>query len=328
MRRAVVLALRALTLVGLGACAGAPLPPPPDGTVLLADLGADEFPGAAALLPGIEPLAADREWRDGDEVLFGLRLRDGDTVRRWLLHVQIEDAEMPLSTWIAERFLGVPVSPSSTVSFVLTGDKGDPPPQYRFSTRIAGVRLRVHDADGAQLGNSRAELGRDALAAGLLPPSRGLLGQDLAQRAAALPGLRSGFQSLESYAAPMASLILIGSLLQDDPVLSPILWRVADKPVLAVLFGMGINLGLDPRFEEVALSTADRMPIHRYAPGWLLPVRATVNGAPVLDSILLVTAANAPVSLAGGLLGFEAWRPGREDLRLSAVLLGARRGGQ
>src|SRR5262245_58576057 len=78
----------------------------PDGS-----LSAGEFPGAAALLSGFDDRTEGASWSTGDQVLFGLRLRKGEAVQRWLLQLQVELGER----LIVASDAGDPIAASITV---------------------------------------------------------------------------------------------------------------------------------------------------------------------------------------------------------------------
>jgi hypothetical protein len=114
-------------------------------------------------------------------------------------------------------------------------------------------------------------------------------------------------------------------VVQDDPVLSPLLWQVVDKPSLwSLVQNFGAHVLVQPQFRE-----ARRVPSPVPAAGarvHRVPMTLSVNDAEALQTELLVRPSVPPFALCGGIVAATAWHPRHRDRAFTMVLLAARRG--
>jgi hypothetical protein len=277
-----------------------------------------DFPGAAALLQGFDPVsAASPEWRAGDEVLFGLRLRVGERLRHWLLHLRVTE---PLALARA----GDEAEPDGLqppLSWTL--NVNDAP--QRFDSRRARVLLTVCDAFGQVLARSEPELPRDLLARGFAAACELVQARQRSQPQSI--GTDAFYQDLDLQPLAEATVCAVALLqvVQEDKVLAPLLWEVIERPsVWSVLSNLGARVVLRPRFHA-----AVEVPIHaagQPAQAWRVPMTLLVNDAAVLSTELVVADAAPPFALAGGILGATARHPADAGREFALQLLAARRG--
>ena len=277
-----------------------------------------DFPGAAGLLHGFDPVTeASPEWRAGDEVLFGLRLRVGERLRHWLLHLRVIE---PLALARA----GDEAQPGGLqppLSWTL--NVNDAP--QRFDSRRARVLLTVCDAFGQVLARSEPELPRDLLARGFAAACELVQARQRSQPQSI--GTDAFYQDLDLQPLAEATVCAVALLqvVQEDKVLAPLLWEVIERPsVWSVLSNLGARVVLRPRFHaavEVPITAAGQP-----AQAWRVPMTLLVNDAAVLSTELVVADAAPPFALAGGILGATARHPADAGREFALQLLAARRG--
>lgn len=272
----------------LAACAGTP--GAIDAAPTPANLTANEFPGAASVLTGFSP-CDDGEWRAGDAVLFGLRLRRDGELRRWLLRLEVVQPtcdEEP-RVWDIEV-------------------NGTP---ERFESALCRLRATVCDGDGIVLGESVVSAPRDFLANGFASVCASIVaGKPTTAREMAF-GVVSAMALLET--------------VRQDPALSPVFWAVVEKPsVWSLLGNLGVSLLVRPDFESVAVRAAPdaAMPV---ATAFGVPVELQVNERPALLAELIVGAPHAPLGVGAGVLAAKARHPSVPGLEVELRLLAARR---
>ena len=277
-------------------------------------LDARDFPVPERMRLGFDPRASG-EWRVGDEVLFGLRLRKAGGERNWLLKLRVLDPEVEAAA----------ATGPARVDWRLRINGV----QEAFASRLCRVEAIVMDRDGVVLGRSEPRLPRDFLASGVAAACA-LVARRAPERVRAA-GARPQPQALalpvrnrELARATVCAVSLL-QVVQDDAVLAPLLWEVVEKPSLwSVVTNLGAAVVLRPRFHHTA---SVRSPIPgNYDPTWTLPLGLEVNGAPALELELFVAEPEPPYALCGGLFGATARHPRRADLEFSLLLLSARRG--
>ncbi|MBL8756003.1 MAG: hypothetical protein JNK15_22095 [Planctomycetes bacterium] len=299
-----------MALGALAACAVAPRPDVDTGA-RSAFGAADDYPGAGAILAGFDAGAVDAAWRAGDEVLFGLRLERDGSHRNWLLHVRLIEPQAFVPGRAAE-----PV-PAAAWNLRVNGV------EQTFRSGCCRVLATVYDADGNVLGRTEPVLPRDFLATGFARAC---------ERIDAARGRRGHGRSVDlladdddPFAAATVSAMALLAVVQEDPVLAPLLWEVVDKPNLwSVVRRLGAHVLVQPMFKD-ARRAPSPVPaagprVHR------VPVSLSVNEVAALETELLVRPAVPPFGLCGGIVAAMAWHPRHRDRMFTMVLLAARRG--
>jgi hypothetical protein len=301
---------------------------------------AADFPAAAALLAGFDAPAApgDDAWRAGDEVLYGLRLVRGDTVRHWLLHLRLTE-------------------PAAIARAGDAGAERDPLPPVDWSLRVNGVatpftsaRCRVlatvMDEHGTAIGRSEPLLPRDFLAHGFARACE-LVGERRAALAATTPAAGGepgdpnasadggdggtdgddGFYrglDVQPFARATVAAVALLQVVQEDDVLAPLLWQVVEAPsVWSVLTGLGVRVMLRPRFHAAETMPSPAQPDRAC---WRVPMRLFVNDSLALLCDVCAVPSAPPFALCGGIVAALARHPTDPGVAFSLVLLGARRG--
>ncbi|MCA8964910.1 MAG: hypothetical protein H6838_11270 [Planctomycetes bacterium] len=293
----------ALGLLLVSACAGAPnvnLAPGP------ASLTAAEFPGAARLLDGFSPFTFASEWVPGDTVLYGLRLRRGDQQQRWLLRLHLDEVDAG----------GAPLRWDLQVNGGL----------QRFESALSRVTATVADADGNVLGGSRPQMPRDFLARGFAPACEQVRAyREDHPEAEAGQGFYEGVDARLLAEAVVSAMALLDTV-RNDPLLSPILWQVVQRPsLLSVIGNLGVSVVVQPRFLR---ATETVPPISEMPHGavWRVPIDLFVNDAPALVAELVVGTSLPPFGVGGGILAAIARHPSDPEVEFEVLLLAARRG--
>lgn len=282
-----------LAAVGLllAACTGvppAPLPP-------AAPIREAEFPGARAILQGFTAPTQREEWRAGESILYALRLEHGVDCERWLVRLSVADAEVAFARDDALT-LGVSIGDEGSVTLMSA---------YR---RYA---VAVFQADGTPLGESLVKVPYDFLRFSFLDACAALKRRPLRDA------------DKTNVAGAHAALISFLSILQEDPVLSPILWRVVDRPsVLSVIASFGASLGIAADLESAVPEPTPGVS------GWnrdavRFPLTLTINGGRALDARILATDPLVPLRMGGGIVSVEATRPSNPAVRFTAQVLAA-----
>ena len=282
------------------------------------DVSAADFPGAAGIVSGFDALANDAEWRAGDEVLYGLRLRRGTHAQHWLLHLRVTE---PLA--ISRQ--GDEAAPGELLPPLLWAIRINDVPR-EFRSRRCRVLATVTDAAGTVLGRSEPQLPRDFLQQGFSPAC-----ERLRQRFLEHPetiGTDAFYDGMDVGPLAEATVCAIALLqvVQEDSVLAPLLWEVVQRPSFwSVVRNFGARVVLRPRF-HAATEASTSLPGLGAHPVWRVPVSLLVNDAPALHADLLVGTTRPPLALAGGMVGAIARHPTDRDLEFSLLLLAARRG--
>ncbi|MCA8977459.1 MAG: hypothetical protein KDC98_22240 [Planctomycetes bacterium] len=308
----------------LAACQSPPIELATPASQVFASMPHSEFPGAGSLLSGFDSRHEDGEWRAGDEVLFGLRLKKGSTVHRWLLLLSVIGAE-------AERGqAGTGDGPGQGTTWqqqwTFTAEIDGKRRQIPITSEMCRVAVRVCDENGAQLGRSEVELPCELMSHGLL-----------AGIECALAHQRNGadFQSFASEAEvrPMAiglvSLIALLQVVQNDDVLEDYFWLVVQKPsVWSVIKGMGVAASL--RASPERSTPVSRLPPALPAawPAYAMPLRVDVNDTAALLADVIAVQPTRPYALCAGIVAAAARHPTQQDLRFDVQLLAARLGRQ
>ncbi len=278
---------------------------------------AADFPGGPSVLEGFDALEPGSTWRAGDEVLFGLRLRRGQTARHWLLHLRVTEP-VAIARDGDELARGKHLPPVEW-TIRINGEA------QRFSSARCRALATVLDARGNVLGRSEPQLPRDFLAGGFGAACE-LVAQG-AQRRARGDQVAAFYRGLEMrpFSDATVTAVALLQVVQDDDVLSPLLWEVIERPSLwSIVANLGARVILRPRF-HAAVERASAVPA--VAPtAWQVPMSLLVNDETVLVVDLFVTPSAPPVALCGGVLGAIARHPRDADVEFSLLLLAARRG--
>ncbi|MCB9877566.1 MAG: hypothetical protein H6835_08205 [Planctomycetes bacterium] len=270
-----------------------------------------EFPAPDCLLCGFDAAEPDGDWRVGDELLYGLRLRRGDEVQNWLLRLRVTD---PLLRDDGGHELD-PVEWKIRINGEL----------QRFSSRRCRVAATVLDATGHVLGESRPELPRDFLDRGLGSACR-KVERDRRRRHRRRWHAEEPELPLRPLAEATVSAVALLQVIERDSVLAPLLWEVVEKPSLwSVISNLGAKVVVKPRFYELehALSPVAAVPVET----WRVPISLFVNDAAALHVELMVADSAPPYAVGCGMLGATARHPSNPDVDFSVLLLAARRGG-
>lgn len=273
---------------------------------------AADFPGASRLLAGFDA-AGDDTWRAGDEVLFGLQLRSGTDVQRWLLHLRLIEPKA-----IARAGEGAP--------------EHSPLPPLQFTFHVAGAPRQyasvpsraiatVCDADGNVLGRSEPVLPRDFLARGFAEACGAVM--SWLPRSHDAESVDRFLRDKETlFAEATITAVALLRVVQDDRVLSPLLWQVMEKPSLwSVVSSLGVSVTLQPNFHVAAHV---EQPACGGVSPWRVPMAVLVNDQRALDTELSVVPAVRPFALCGGIVGITARNPHDPTREASLVLLAAR----
>lgn len=283
------------------------------------------FPGAPALLRGFDALASDTEWRAGDEVLYGLRLRHGAQARHWLLHLRVTE---PLAVAREDEEVAAgDLLPPLEWSIRINGEPRE------FRSRRCRVMATVTDEAGRVLGRSEPLLPRDLLDQGF-SRACALVRQRFAEgrsrdggapdRASPLAGAFYEGMDVGPLADATVCTIALLQVVQEDAVLAPLLWEVVERPSFwSVVSNFGARVVLRPRFHA---ATEAPSPLDCDAGDvWRVPMSLVINDVPALHADLLVGTTAPPFALCGGVLLIMARHPSA-DVEFSCLLLGTRRG--
>lgn len=333
-----------------------PLAPPPSS---LAELGPQEFPGAARLLRGFDAPVDAGEWHIDDRVLFGLRLRKGDEVHRWLLQLDVALAREPAQSSFRRRLAAATSDQQRQLvqagmdswegnfkrrSWPYTVTTADGTVEHIASSAMLMVAVSVYEADGTQIGRSLVSLPAELLGKGVLraadlataaasaggrpAQARGVIRDaDPAGRPAAADdddGDAAG-SSLRPQVEAIVAMLSLLRVVQEDDVLAGYFWQVIEKPGLwSVLTHLGVKASIQVAFERSV--EADGMPAHLPALGRavVVPMRIDVNGSPALYADVLATDARRPFALCGGMVQASAHHPNDPSLQFDLALLAAR----
>jgi hypothetical protein len=287
-------------------------------------LSATEFPGAEQLLRGFGDRSRDTVWRRGDAVLFGLRLRRGESSQRWLLHVAVEEPEAKVHAGEQaddprEGANGA-VLPPVTWPIKVNGRTES------FHSVLCRVAVTVASADGAVLAETHPLLPRDFLQHGF---SRAL--RQVQRVMHDFPGLGDSqefydYLDARELAESVVCAVALVQVVQGDEVLSPILWQVVQRPsLMSVIANFGAEVVIQPRFHD-AMRVEAPQGLERRGPVWSVPMRLFVNDSLALSADLLVGGSEAPLATCGGILGVSARHPKDATVEFSMLLLAAQRG--
>lgn len=320
-----ILALLSLPIVALAsACHTAPTPLDRPASDVFTTLPAAEFPGADALLQGFDGRQNGTAWDSGDRVLFGLRLRKGETVHRWLLSLTLVLGDRLLAR-VGSGDDGTAldtIMPQHSWSY--TAEIADERREIPIKSKMSLVSVEVYDAHGARLGKSLVHLPRDLMAHGLLA------GIECALRHGRGGGDFRSFDD-EGAVRPMAkgliALIALLNVVQNDEVLEEYFWLVVQQPSLwSVIAGLGVSATLTASLEQSIAVTDLPMQLPQTHPAYAMPLRVDVNDTPALLADVIAVDPARPYGLCAGIVAASARHPTNADIRFDVQLLAARLG--
>ena len=176
--------------------------------------------------------------------------------------------------------------------------------------RRVPLRFEVFESDGQLVGSAEHTIHGMHLTSGLHPAA-----QELARRARRLEPTELG-----PILAGLHSLRAILGLIEEDPNLSPLLWRVVRKPSL---WSILTHLGVEPSIELGAAEVAGLAPPAGASVALRTPIRLDLNDRPALRCSVVSIAPRAPYTTSGGILSLAAERPDGPRLRFELHLVAA-----
>lgn len=266
-----------------------------------------DFAAAAAILPEMQLAQRPEEWCPGDTVLVGLRFfTKGQTTVR-LLKIELTDR-------------------ASGGRFEWTDSLPTAGGGYRRSknvTALATTTITLYDQQGEKLDTAHGGFGIKLLGAGLFDGTWPMADQqdspEFAEKVAAWPEdqqrrLSRGWASLMAFSGSLGKPGMFKGLMES----------IVKRPsLISMVFDRSLSL------------RAEGMPAS--GPMWLLPdgrqlpsVRTRLalrfSSKPVLMGDITAMSPVAPLSLCGGVLWADAFRPDDPTQRVEIRLLGARLG--
>lgn len=175
----------------------------------------------------------------------------------------------------------------------------------------AEVEVEVFDEQGHSLGASEHALPIVHLANGLHSAAVELHAGTARLEPEELSPVVAGVRSLQTLLA----------LIEDDPQLSPLLWRVVEKPSL---WSVIAHLGIEPSITLGAAVEAEAPVPHAPQPALRTPLLLALNGATALRCSIVSVPPRAPFSAGAGIVGLVAERPDASRARFELRVLAAR----
>jgi len=258
------------------------------------DERAARFPGAAGLLRGFD-FAGERQLRDGDALLFGVTVQDGENVQRRLLRLVVErdDAELKAAMATMRR-------------------NDDGRVVMERVTRPLAVALQLFDDEGRALTDSRLTTMDVVLESSFV---------------AAVQALRRGDRDQELVV--QAQLAEIAKLLANDPVLKLLLAEVASIPWdVRLLWRRELSLQVycDKATDVVPADESADAPAGPTQARCDLPFDLFLNGSLLVRLSVAVAEPHGPTAAVAGIVRLLAQQADRPERRLTMELLAAARG--
>lgn len=298
-----------LACLVVAGCAAPTIVQPP--AAQFVPLSPDAFPGASRVLSGFDERSSDAQWQPHDQVLFAVQFEKDGEIVRWLLQLEAPvghciDAQITVP---GEDAKGIGLEANRTAT--LTGKAADGTPrEWKVTSRIATVAVRVLDAQGTLLAQSDLWLPADTIGRGLLRCIGPVENADL-----------------QAWAEVIISVASFLDLLRDDDVLDDYFWQVIEKPsVWSVAANFGVSTSIDLNGLATSVPTHVPPPVPAAEPAYSAPLQILVNGSPALYVDLLATDAQRPYAICGGVVAAAARHPTRADTTFRMQLLAARCG--
>lgn len=268
---------------------------------------AQRFPGAAGLLRGFD-FAGERQLRNGDTLLFGVTVQDGERKQHRLLQLVVERDDPELNTALATLS-----RPGGTAS---VGGKREPVALRVMErpTRKLQVALRLFDADGRELACSRLDTMDVHLESSFV---------------VAVQALRRGnnFQQKNQELVVHSQLGAIATMLANDPVLKQLLAEVASVPLdLRLLWRRELSLECyTNKAVDVAAAADVASPTQAR---FDLPFDLFLNDSLLVRLSVAIAEPHGPTAAVAGIVRLLAQQADRPDRQLTLELLAAARGPQ
>lgn len=180
-----------------------------------------------------------------------------------------------------------------------------------LAREVAQVAVEVFDEHGHSLGSSEHALPIVHLANGLHSAAVELHAGTARLEPEELSPVVAGVRSLQA----------LLELIEDAPLLSPLLWRVVEKPSL---WSVITHLGVEPSITlGAAVEAAAPLP-HAPAPALRTPLLLALNGATALRCSIVSVPPRAPYSAGAGIVALVAERPDASRARFELRVLAAR----
>lgn len=241
----------------------------------------------------------DNAIRDGDQILFGLRLRDDGKDKTWFMSLKVLADIAVRKGWALTR--------------THTWESDDR--KFHFPTWSIPIALAIHDERGIKLNSTQILIPGGFLENGFLEACR-------ASRVLA----EEEENSIETMLQGLVTMRTLLKLIQDEPTLEDILWEVIDAPsILGIMMNFGVEAGVFCQFHR---SEPRRIAIAGEAQAAeRFPFTMTINGDSVFEAELTAVAPKSPMALSGGVWQILGHRPSNPKQTLEIRLLAAKRRG-
>lgn len=269
------------------------------------------FPGASALIEGIDTAEESGRWGAGDRVLLGMTFANGTAETERLLLVEL--LEEPGRRPVFRRRVNV------------FGD------ELRIDSPTRAVRLGLFDAEGGVIDQRAGQLAEVFLDYGPVEVARiggGYAistGGDDEPRENPRPEIE--LETLTPSVYGMMSLLAFGDGASDNPTLAKLIQRAFTAgQQLRLLWTWG---KFEIRFGDVErlADGAEPVPGLRGIEAYDCQIRISIGGVEALSGRAVVVPTYAPLGLCGGIVAAELVNSANPSLRAGIVLLGAERGG-
>ena len=270
------------------------------------------FPGASALVDGVDTAAVTGRWRSGDRVLLGMTFANGSAETERLLLVEL--LEEPGKRPFFRRRVNV------------FGD------ELRIDSPTRAVRLGLFDAEGEVIDQRAGQLAEVFLDYGPVEVARiggGYAistGGDDEPRENPRPDI--AIETLTPSVYGMMSLLAFGDGASDNPTLASLIQRAFTAgQQLRLLWTWGkfeIRFGDVERLAE----GAEPVPGLRGVEAYDCEIRISIGGVEALSGRAVVVPTFAPLGLCGGIVAAKLVNSANPRLRAGIVLLGAGRGAE
>ena len=270
---------------------------------------ASRFPGAEALLSGVESADTIGQWRPGDRVLLGLSFTRGSRQTDRMLLVELQDE--PGRRRRFRRRVNV---------------FGDEVP---IDSPTLATRLRLFDEQGEELSDKAGQLAEIFLDYGPIEVARVGGGYAIATGSSDEPRDNPHpeitLEMLKPGVYGMMALLAFGEGATDNPTLSSLIeqaFTLGQKWNLLMAWGR-----FEIRFGEVRRLEPGEEPVPGFAPGeaYDCEVRISIGSTEALAGRAVVAPAHAPLGLCGGIIAGDLVNSADPSIRASIVLLGAQR---
>jgi|GEM_PF-2824838 len=270
------------------------------------------FPGASALVEGIDTAAVGGRWEAGDRVLLGMTFANGTIETERLLLVELLDE--PGKRPVFRRRVNV------------FGD------ELRIDSPTRAIRLGLFDAEGEVIDQREGQLAEVFLDYGPVEVARiggGYAistGGDDEPRENPRPEIE--LETLTPSVYGMMSLLAFGDGASDNPTLAKLMQRAFTAgQLLRLLWTWG---KFEIRFGDVERlpDSAEPVPGLRGVEAYDCQIRISIGGVEALSGRAVVVPTFAPLGLCGGIVAAELVNSANPTLRAGIVLLGAERGGE